>query len=199
MQIFSHLSKLDLILGSQSPRRKSLLESAGFTFRTWVIPTQELFPDDIKPEEIALHLCRQKAEPFKNQLKDDSILITADTIVTKDHQILNKAATHDEAFKMLSLLNGSSHDVITGVTITSPLYQKSFFETTRVYFNELSQEEINWYITNFSPFDKAGAYGIQEWIGMIAVRKIEGCYYNVVGLPLPALFNEMKIFLKEHF
>jgi septum formation protein len=199
MQIFNQLNKLDLILGSQSPRRKLLLESAGFSFRTWAIPTDELFPTNLQPSEIALYLCRQKAESYKNLLRDDSILITADTIVAKDQHILNKAATQDEAFGMLTLLNGTSHEVITGVSITSSQHQKTFFETTRVYFDQLSSEEINWYISNFKPFDKAGAYGIQEWIGMIGVKKIEGCYYNVVGLPLPALYREMKFFLSEHF
>ncbi|MFW5707636.1 MAG: Maf family nucleotide pyrophosphatase [Bacteroidota bacterium] len=199
MQLFEELKKYDLILGSQSPRRKALMESAGFTFRTWVIPTAEKFPPQLAPEEIALFLCRQKAEPFKAHLNPDSIVITADTIVVLNRDILNKAATPQEAFIMLSRLNNREHRVITGVAITSAKAQKSFTETTRVFFHKLSDEEIRGYIDQYKPFDKAGAYGIQEWIGMAGVKKIDGCYYNVVGLPTSRLYHEMKIFLGEQF
>ncbi len=199
MMIIDRLKSLDLILGSQSPRRKALLESVGFTFRVWAIPTEEQYPSTLSPEEIARFLCRQKAEPFKPQLEENSILITADTIVVKDDLILNKAATPGDAFDMLSMLNGRSHEVITGVCITSSQHQICFHETTRVFFNPMSNNEMNYYINQYKPFDKAGAYGIQEWIGMTGVQKIEGCYYNVVGLPLAALYKQMKSFVKEHF
>jgi septum formation protein len=197
MQLFEELKKFDLILGSQSPRRKALLQSAGFQFRIWPIPTHENFPPELGPEEIALFLCLQKAEAFKIHLKHDSIVITADTIVVLENKILNKAASAEEAFQMLSLLNNRDHKVITGVAITSAKAQRSFTETTRVFFHNLSDDEIRGYINQYKPFDKAGAYGIQEWIGMAGVEKIEGCYYNVVGLPTARLYHEMKNFLKE--
>jgi septum formation protein len=199
MEIFDRFKQFDLILGSQSPRRKALLESAGFTFRTWVLPTSEDFPAELAPADVALHLCSQKADAFKGRLNKNSILITADTIVVKDKTILNKAAGEAEAFAMLSLLNGTSHNVITGVCISSENHRHCFTETTTVYFNHLSEEEINWYIRQFKPFDKAGAYGIQEWIGMTAVGRIEGCYYNVVGLPVASLYRELKSFSERYF
>ncbi len=199
MQLFNRLKNIDLILGSQSPRRKALLQDAGFRFRTQVIPTPEEFPSNLTPEEIAAFLCRQKAEPFKNQLNKNSLLITADTIVVKDQQILNKASDEKEAFEMLSLLNGTRHKVITGVCLSTHNHSESFHETTSVFFRTLTDEEINWYIHHYKPFDKAGAYGIQEWIGMIGVKKIEGCFYNVMGLPVAALFSQMKTFVHEHF
>lgn len=199
MQIFNQLEKIDLILGSQSPRRKALLQDAGFRFTTQVIPTLENFPSNLAPEEIAEFLCRQKAEPFRNQLQENNLLITADTIVVKDKQILNKASEEKEAFEMLSMLNGTHHNVITGVCLSSQGQSECFHETTKVFFHTLTREEINWYIHNYKPFDKAGAYGIQEWIGMIGVKKIEGCFYNVMGLPVAALFRHMKTFLQKHF
>ncbi|TVQ10790.1 MAG: septum formation protein Maf [Bacteroidetes bacterium] len=197
--MFNQLKNLDLILGSQSPRRKSLLQDAGLHFRIQAIPTLEEFPPNLEPEEIAEFLCRQKAEPFRDQLKEDSILITADTIVVKDNQILNKASDEQDAFRMLSILSGTYHNVITGVCLSTKGHRESFHETTRVYFHPLTDEEIHWYIRNFKPFDKAGAYGIQEWIGMIGVEKIEGCYYNVMGLPVAALFRNLKTLLQNHF
>jgi septum formation protein len=199
MDFLNQLSRLDLILGSQSPRRKALLESAGFCFRTWVLPTGEEFPDNLSPSEVARFLCVQKAAPFENVLGPESILITADTIVVKDNIILNKAANSEEALSMLNMLNGSSHEVITGVCISSEKNQVSFTETTKVFFNQLSTEELHWYINQYRPFDKAGAYGIQEWIGLTGIGKIEGCYYNVVGLPVPALYAELKSFVKDNF
>jgi septum formation protein len=193
------LKNIDLILGSQSPRRKELLQAAGFEFRTWAIPTDESFPSHLQPADIAEYLCRQKALPFNGLLGKNSILITADTIVVKDGLILNKAANAQEAFNMLSLLNNAQHQVITGVCITSENHQECFHNITHVFFNELSHDEIHWYIENYKPFDKAGAYGIQEWIGLTGINKIEGCYYNVVGLPVPALYQGLKNFLNRYY
>jgi septum formation protein len=197
MILFDQLKNFDLILGSQSPRRKTLLESAGFSFRTWVIPTKEEFSPNFKPSEIAKYLATQKALAFSGHLNNPMILITADTIVVKDNRILNKAGDHQHAKEMLSMLNNTSHEVITGVCITSEKQQTCFSETTKVYFANLTPDEISWYINQYQPFDKAGAYGIQEWIGMTGVEKIEGCYYNVVGLPVPRLFQEMKSFVQN--
>lgn len=197
MIFFNQLKDFDLILGSQSPRRKLLLESAGFTFRTWAIPTKEEFPENLNPTDIALYLARQKANAFSEHLNKKTIVITADTIVVKNNQILNKATDALHATEMLSMLNNTSHDVITGVCITSEKHQTCFSETTKVFFANLTPDEISWYINNYHPFDKAGAYGIQEWIGMTGVEKIEGCFYNVVGLPVPRLFKEMKSFVQN--
>ena len=199
MKIFEKLKKLDLILASQSPRRKQLLTEAGFPFRVWASPDDESFPESLSPPEIAMHLCKKKAEPFHDKLDKKSIVITADTIVVKDKKILNKAGNVIQARQMLSLLSGSTHQVITGVCITSQDKQLTFYEKTNVTFAELDKEEIDHYINTCKPFDKAGAYGIQEWIGLIGVESIEGSYHNVVGLPLARLYKELKVLLKEQF
>lgn len=191
----SQTPPFSLILGSRSPRRKALLESAGFFFKTLDAQTDETFPHDMQPSYVAEYLSCQKAEALNHELSSDSLLITADTIVVKDNQILNKAMDPDEAFQMLNMLNGTSHDVITGVSLTSMEKQLFFHEITKVYFCRSSPRELWYYIENYKPFDKAGAYGIQEWIGLMAVEKIEGCYYNVVGLPVARLYKELKNFL----
>lgn len=199
MKFFEQLRSIDLILASQSPRRKALLDDAGFPFRVWAIPCNEIFPEELPPQDVALFLCRQKAEPFKNLITEKSIVITADTIVVKNQQILNKAGNTIEARQMLSLLSGTSHKVITGVCLTSTKKQVAFYENTMVQFATLSTEEIDYYINNFKPFDKAGAYGIQEWIGLTGVERIEGSWHNVVGLPVAALYRNLKDFLKDQF
>ncbi|MFN2394842.1 MAG: Maf family nucleotide pyrophosphatase [Bacteroidales bacterium] len=197
--MFEKLEKLDLILASQSPRRRNLLKEAGFPFRVWAIPGDENFPESLSPHDIAMHLCKRKAEPFLEKLDEKSIVITADTIVVKDKKILNKAGNFIQARQMLTLLSGSTHQVITGVCITSLKKQITFFERTNVKFAQLSKEEIDHYINTCKPFDKAGAYGIQEWIGLIGVDSIEGSYHNVVGLPVTRLYRELKSFLKDQF
>lgn len=196
MFILHQLQNKELILGSQSPRRKELLKSAGFKFITRTIPTSEEYPHNLKPHEVAEYLSRQKAEPFRQVLHKDHILITADTIVVKENEILNKAADETSAGAMLRKLSNTSHRVITGVCITSLQKQVCFHETTHVTFSRLTDSEIHYYIEQFRPFDKAGAYGIQEWIGMIGVQRIEGCFYNVVGLPVPRLYQELKAFIE---
>jgi septum formation protein len=198
MKFFEQLRSIDLILASQSPRRRALLKDAGFPFRVWAIPSNEKFPEELPPHEIALYLCRQKAEPFKNQISEKSIVITADTIVVKDNQILNKAGNIIQARQMLNFLSGTTHQVITGVCLTSTKKQVAFFENTLVKFAALTAEEIDFYINTFKPFDKAGAYGIQEWIGLTGVERIEGSWHNVVGLPVAALYRNLKDFIKEH-
>ncbi len=197
MELFEKLQSIDLILASQSPRRKALMEMAGFSFRTWVIPGNEEYPEDLLPEEVAIYLCRQKALPFKELIKPDALVITADTIVVKDNMILNKAADAQRARRMLEMLSGSSHRVITGVCLTTKQNQLAFTETTRVHFAPMNQQEIEHYITTCQPFDKAGAYGIQEWIGAVMVEKIEGSYHNVVGLPMARLYQELKSFMHQ--
>jgi len=192
-------SDLDIVLGSQSPRRKKLLESTHISFRVWVIPVNENFPPNLPPVEIAEYLSKQKAAVFKENIPERTIVITADTIVVKDKNILNKASDESQAFEMLRLLSGTTHEVITGVCLTSKNRQTCFHEITRVTFKELADDEINYYIQNFKPFDKAGAYGIQEWIGAVAVTRVEGSYDNVVGLPVARLIEELKIFIRKDF
>ena len=199
MKFFEKLKSLDLVLASQSPRRKALLEDAGFPFRVWTIPSDENFPRELSPHDIALYLCRQKAKPFKGLMSQNNIVITADTIVVKGKQILNKANNPEEARSMLTILSGTTHQVITGVCITSQNHQHAFTETTTVKFADLEQEEIVYYIETCQPFDKAGAYGIQEWIGAVAVESIRGSYHNVVGLPVATLYRELKSFVEKYF
>ncbi len=198
MTLTQQLQNKDLILGSQSPRRKALMEETGLPFRVMTLPVEETFSKEQSPADVAIYLSRQKAQPFKKILQPHSIVVTADTIVVKDHQILNKASDSRQAFEMLKLLNATHHQVITGVCITSLKHQQWFAETTIVHFAQLTNNEIQYYIDHYQPFDKAGAYGIQEWIGSIAVEKIEGSYHNVVGLPIARLYKSLKNFLTEH-
>ena len=183
-----------LILSSNSPRRQELLRALGYTFQIKIKPTEEDFPDEMPCEKVAEFLARKKAEVFLKEEISESVLITADTVVCLDNQILNKPVDAKNAAVMLQNLSGKKHEVITGVCIRSADKKVSFSETTGVYFKLLSEEEIVYYVSNFRPFDKAGAYGIQEWIGMIGVEKIEGSYYNVMGLPLHRLYAELQKF-----
>jgi len=196
---FDKLKKLDVVLGSQSPRRKKLLEDLGLPFRVWAIPGDEHFPSGLKGAEVAGYLSKEKAVPFIPQLSSDTILITADTIVVCGNNILNKANTEQNASEMLKLLSGEKHQVITGVSLTSVSDQKTFCEVSNVHFYPLTNEEISVYIETCKPFDKAGAYGIQEWIGSVGVDKIEGSYHNIVGLPVARLYRELKDFYAANF
>jgi len=190
------LLKKNIILGSKSPRRKFLLEKLDIPFEVQSKDVDEDYPDDIKGIDIALYLSEKKAEAFKKDLlSPDTILITADTVVWLDGQVLGKPADAQEAFSTLRALSGRKHQVITGVCLSSSGKQKSFFVSTDVYFKELSDAEINYYIDYYKPYDKAGAYGIQEWIGYIGIERIEGSFYNVMGLPVQALYDELLIFL----
>ena len=181
-----------IILASNSPRRKELLSSLKIPFQVVVRNTDETVKDGVSAEETAKSLAIKKAS-FYNDITniDNTILITADTVVLIDNTILGKPGSHKEAFNMLKLLSARSHKVITGVAITSAKKQVSFDSVTTVYFKQLSDDEIDFYITNFKPFDKAGAYGIQEWIGMIGITRIVGSYFNVVGLPVQKLYSEL--------
>lgn len=183
--------KYQLILGSQSPRRKELLEKLGLDFRQISLNADESFPADLPPVEVAEFLSRKKAAAGINDLKKDQLLITSDTTVVIGKSILNKAINAKEAKAMLQLLSGKDHLVISGVCLSSVEKVISFSVSTRVFFKELSSDEIDYYIKNYKPFDKAGAYGIQEWIGMIGVERIEGSFYNVMGLPLKELWEEV--------
>jgi septum formation protein len=176
------------ILGSASPRRKSLLNSILAEFTTQVLATEEFVDSNIPVSEVAAYLAQLKSDAFVN-LRDDEIVITADTTVVINEQILNKPKDSTEAKAMLGMLSGTCHEVITGVCVRSVTKQNIFSEVTKVEFKALSTAEINHYVDEYKPFDKAGAYGIQEWIGMIGITSITGDYYNVMGLPIQKLYQ----------
>lgn len=180
-----------LILASNSPRRQELLRHLGLPFQVRVKPVEEDFPENLRREEIALYLATHKALAYQSDLQPEDVLITADTIVCVDDQVLNKPATPAEACQMLRLLSGRSHEVITGVCILTPSHPNAFYDITTVFFRDLTTAEIDHYVRAFRPYDKAGAYGIQEWIGMIGISKIEGSYFNVMGLPVNRLYAEL--------
>jgi septum formation protein len=193
--ILKNLQNKKIILASQSPRRHHLLKSIGLEFDILSgIETDESFPADMAVDKVPLYLAKKKAETFQSFVDEKTILITADTIVSFGNDILNKPQNSEDAIKMLKILSGNKHTVITGVCITAKNKQKLFNAFTDVFFDNLNDEEIKYYINNFKPFDKAGAYGIQEWIGYIGIKKIEGSYFNVMGLPVQKLYEELKYF-----
>lgn len=181
-----------LILGSASPRRQDLLKSLGFEFLNKPIKADEsIWPKDLQAQEICIHLAELKADAYEEELKDNDLLITADTIVWCEGKVYNKPANFAEGKKMLESLSGKMHQVFTAVCLKSANKQTTFFDESKVYFKKLKNEEIEYYLTNFSPYDKAGGYGVQDWIGYIGIDKIEGSFYNVMGLPVKDLFEEL--------
>ena len=178
-----------LILGSGSPRRRIFLEEMGLDFEIRPIPVDEVYPENLKGQEISDYLARLKAEPFKAELKPNEIVITSDTVVWYKGNSLAKAANKAEAFEMLRTLSDDWHEVITSVCFTTLDSQKTVSATTMVKFMDFSDAEINYYIEKCHPFDKAGAYGIQEWIGLIGISEIKGPYTNVVGLPTHLVYK----------
>jgi len=180
-----------LILGSQSPRRHQLLKAAGFSFEVVIRPVSEIPKRNILPRAVAVFISENKAKAYGDYAADH-IVITADTIVATKGSILGKPKDENQAYEMLKSLAGKTHQVITGVTIFHKGKFNSFSEVTNVTFRSLSDSEIKYYIDQYKPYDKAGAYGIQEWIGMIGISSIEGCYYNVMGLPVSRLYEELK-------
>lgn len=185
------LKQYRFILASKSPRRQFLLGELGLPYELQTKEVNEDFPPHLVREEIPLYLSRVKADAFEGELDNSTIVITADTIVWINDHVLNKPADRDEAVRMLQELSGNRHEVYTGVCLKSKNKEVSFFARTDVYFKTLSREEIDYYVDNFRPFDKAGAYGAQEWIGYVGVEKIEGTYFNVMGLPLYELHREL--------
>ncbi len=183
-----------IILASKSPRRQYLLKELGLIFEVDTKEVDESFPENLKAQEIPLYLCQKKADAFKEELSNDTIVITADTIVWLENQVLNKPENFEDAVRMLQLLSGKMHEVYTGVCLKSKNKTKTFYAVTKVYFKILTLEEIEYYITNYNPYDKAGAYGAQEFIGYIAIDKIEGTYFNVMGLPLKELYENLLAF-----
>jgi septum formation protein len=183
-----------IILGSKSPRRKELLSGIGIEFTIRTKDTDESYPFDIEPNEVPIYIASKKAEDLIDELTHDEIIICADTVVIVDKTILGKPNNAIEAKEMLQLLSGKTHLVTTGVVIASKTKTKSFNSSTEVTFKILSSEEIDYYVTNYKPFDKAGSYGIQEWIGFIGVTSIKGSYFNVVGLPIHEVYQHLNDF-----
>ena len=191
--LLENLGKYKIILASNSPRRKELLGGLGldFTVRT-LQGIDESYPETLKGEEIPMFISGQKAKAYKESMADDELIITADTIVYVDGEVLGKPTDKDDARRMFHLMSGRKHEVITGVSIVSKEKTVQFATTTQVSFAELSDDEIDYYIDRYRPYDKAGAYGIQEWIGYIGITGIEGSHFNVVGLPVQRLYTELK-------
>jgi len=185
----------NFILGSNSPRRKEIIKEIGIDFSVYPSNIDENFNKEMKLENIGVFLAEKKANAIKNELKENDILITADTTVLHNNELLSKPENTLEAKKMLNKLSGKSHKVITGVCLLSKNRKFIFSCETIVTFNDLDIKEIEFYINKFKPFDKAGSYGIQEWIGLIGIKRIEGSYTNVVGLPASMLYKELKKFI----
>ena len=192
-----NLKNKKIVLGSASPRRQELLKLLAVDFEIRLSNADEQFNEKLPPEQIAKFLAIQKSEALKNTIIKNEILITADTIVAKEGRILNKPNNEKEAFEMLTFLSNDGHQVITGVCISSTEKSISFSVNTKVFFKKLSSEEISFYIKNYKPFDKAGAYGIQEWIGLIGIEEIQGSYFNVVGLPMQKLYQNLIQFVAD--
>jgi len=189
------LKKYNIILGSASPRRKELLADIGLTFKIQTTEKEENYPQELKEQDIAEFLAKQKSELLLEGLKPNDLLITADTIVSYNGKLLHKPKHKTDAFNTLRELSGNTHKVITGICIKTLQKEVVFSDTTVVKFKQMTEEEINYYIENYNPYDKAGAYGIQDWIGKIAILKIDGSYSNVVGLPTAELYEQLKSFI----
>lgn len=184
-----------IILASNSPRRKELLAGIGIDFEVRVLQgIDESYPADLPIQDTAEYISRKKAAAYREQLADDELVITADTIVVLDDEVMGKPADEQEASSMLHKLSGRTHQVITGVTLTTKERQQSFSVLTDVTFKQLSDAEIDYYITHYHPMDKAGAYGIQEWIGYIGVTGLSGSYFNVMGLPVQRIYEALKTY-----
>ena len=195
MNPLSNLSKYEVLLASNSPRRKQLLADLGIDFGVCALNgINESYPADTPTEDVALVVSRIKADAYRALITSNQLIITADTVVICDNQVLGKPHNEADARNMLRSLTEKTHKVVTGVTITTASHSISFKSVTEVDFAELSDDEINFYVEKFHPLDKAGAYGIQEWIGCAGIRGIRGSFYNVMGLPLHRLYTELKRF-----
>ncbi|WP_283635555.1 Maf-like protein [Aquaticitalea lipolytica] len=190
------LKNYTIILASGSPRRQQFFKELGIYVDIRLKPVKEEYPQRLSHFEISDYLAQLKALPFQNELKDNDILITSDTIVWHNNKALGKPKDSAEAFQMIKSLSNATHEVITSVCFTSKTFQKTVNSTTKVTFKAFTDDEINYYINTCKPFDKAGAYGIQEWIGQIGVTKIEGSYFNVMGLPTHLVYKTLLDFVK---
>lgn len=191
--MLDNLKKYKVILASNSPRRKELLAGLGVEYEVRTLPdVDESYPNTLQGADIPLYIAREKADAYKALLKPDELMITADTVVWLGGRVLGKPADRDEALGMIRDLSGRTHEVFTGVCITTTRWQRSFAAQTEVRFATLSEDEICYYVDNYRPYDKAGAYGVQEWIGFIGVEYISGSYFNIMGLPVQRLYQELK-------
>lgn len=194
--MLENLAAYRIILGSNSPRRRELLAGLDLSFDVHVIPgLEENYPDSLQPQEIPVFLSKQKAEAYLSTLEDQVLLITADTIVWNETEVIGKPKDREDAIRMLRSLSGHEHQVVTGVCLTTTKKQETFSVVSSVRFASLTDEEIIYYVNKYKPFDKAGAYGIQEWIGYVGVESISGSFYNVMGLPVQRLYQELKRFV----
>lgn len=191
--MLDNLKKYKVILASNSPRRKELLAGLGVEYEVRTLPdVDESYPETLQGADIPLYIAREKADAYKALLQPDELMITADTVVWLDGRVLGKPADREEALQMLRSLSGHTHEVFTGVCITTTRWQRRFAAQTEVRFSTLSEEEISYYVDNYRPYDKAGAYGVQEWIGFVGVEYISGSYFNIMGLPVQRLYQELK-------
>lgn len=190
--MLENLKKYKIILGSASPRRQELLRGINLDFEVIPMDVEESYPPYLTGVEIPMYLADKKADAYKNMLNDELMVITADTIVFLDGKVLGKPVDKADAFKMLQRLSGKTHQVITGVCINTNLRRRTFHTISEVKFARLNDTEIEYYLEHYAPYDKAGSYGVQEWIGFIAVENINGSYFNVMGLPIQRLYNELK-------
>lgn len=193
--MLENLNKYEIVLASNSPRRKELLQRMGVNFKVRTLfGIDESYPDSLRGEDIVCYISRNKAKAYQSSMAPNELLITADTIVYVDGEVMGKPKNAEQAKEMLHKLSGKTHQVITGVTIVTAKRTEKFGVTSQVKFTNITDEEINFYVDNYLPFDKAGAYGIQEWIGIVAVEEIKGSYFNVVGLPVQRLYQKLKTF-----
>lgn len=191
--MLDNLKKYKIILASNSPRRRELLSGLGVDYEVKIVPgIDETYPESLNGEEIPVYIAQEKANAYRASLQPDELVITADTIVYVDGMVLGKPVDEADACRMLRMLSGRTHQVITGACLTTVDFQKSFASVTEVTFDTLSDEEIGYYVEKYRPMDKAGSYGVQEWIGFVGVTGLKGSYYNVMGLPVQRLYKELK-------
>lgn len=193
MKPLENIQHYTIVLASNSPRRRELLSGLNLEYTVRVLPDiDESYPDTLKGEEIPMYISREKAKAYRNSMAEDELIITADTVVCINEKVLGKPRTQEEAKEMLRELSGKTHQVITGVCLMTCGLQRTFSATTQVTFDVLTEDEIEFYVEKFRPLDKAGAYGVQEWIGFVGVSRLEGSYFNVMGLPVQRLYQELK-------
>lgn len=190
--MLDNLKRYKVILASNSPRRKELLAGLGVSYEVRTLPdVNESYPGTLQGADIPLYIAKEKADAYRDMLQPGELMITADTIVWLDGKVLGKPKDREDALRMLRDMSGRTHEVFTGVCLTTTEWQRSFAARTEVSFSVLGEEEIAYYVDKFRPMDKAGAYGVQEWIGFIGVENISGSYYNIMGLPVQRLYREL--------
>ncbi|MDR1004474.1 MAG: Maf-like protein [Prevotellaceae bacterium] len=190
--MFENLQPYKIILASGSPRRRELMSGLGIDYEVRILPhVDESYPDTLQGGDIPLYIAKEKADAYIPLMQPEELIITADTIVWLDGEVLGKPVNRDDAVQMLRALSGRTHEVFTGVCLTTSAWQRTFTVRTEVRFAVLSEAEIDYYVDKYQPMDKAGAYGVQEWIGFIGVEHISGSYYNIMGLPVQRLYREL--------